>query len=184
MDIGKLILALALNTRDCIDFLKDNKNHNVSRRLHGAKKNIIRVLEDQFKLIECQQVLQFNPKLNPKPCGECGVKTQRGHCLIKFTFDVMGHIVKFHLPHEEAIFAFNYTLTTKKVRLLMGTIPAEKQSSYTSVEQIENVIKLLNNMQNLKNTETTEKKLISPRDRYIQNLEQYIVEQSPLKLSL
>jgi hypothetical protein len=185
MDIGNLILALALNTRDCIDFLKDNKNHNVSRRLHGAKKNLIRNLLDQFKLIECQRVLQINPKLNPKKsCSECGTPIYTGHCLIKFTFHVMGRNISFHLPLEQAQFSISYTLTTKKVRLLIGTIPAENQSSYTTIEQVEDVIKLLNNMNALNMTGTTEAKPESPRDRYIQKLEQYITEQSPLKLSL
>lgn len=187
MDIGKLILGLALNTRDCIDYLKDHKDRHVSRRLHGAKKNLIRILQDQFKLVECKRVLQFNPKMMPQPksCGECGrIKQPTGHCLVKFTFDVMGHIVTFHLPLEEAQFAISYTLTTKKVRLLIGTIPAEKESSFTSSEQIEDVIKLLNNMNALNMTGTTEKKPESPRERYIQKLERYITEQSPLKLSL
>lgn len=179
MDINKLILALALNTKSCIDFLKVHKNRYTSSRLHGAKKNIIRYLLQNYTLLECRRVLQFNP--NHKNAND-------GHCMVKFVFDVIGTTITFHLPYSEAIESIrpyhNFKFTTKKVKLIFNLIPPDNELVYSNIYQVDDVIKLLNNMPSLKSTQVTEKHSVSLKDTYLQRLENYVVNESPLKLSL
>jgi hypothetical protein len=169
MDKNKLILAFALNVKNCIDFLKVNKNFMLSRRLHGAKKNLIRYLLANYVLIEYKRVLQFNKSMVD------------GHCMVKFTFDVDCHPITFHLPIEDAAYVTHSPIkfTSKNVRVFYGRIPVEAPIAYYSNQQVENVIKLLNDMNVFYSGSKPE-----TQAAYTRKLEKYVSFDSPLKLSL
>ena len=170
MDRDKLILAFVLNVKNCIDFLKINKNYFLSRKLHGAKKNLIRYLLAYYNLLEYKRVLQFNhSKIT-------------GHCMMKFIFDVNGYPISFHLPIEEAHYITQFTnvrMTSNKVRIIHGRIPVEAPIVYENEYQIEILLKLLNSMNVFFSGSKPE-----TQQAFVRKLENYVLNDSPLKLSL
>lgn len=149
MDKNTIILLLSIATKDAINFLKTHQCYTISKRLHGAKKILMRILSEQYKTVSCQRVLQFNPEKNPN--------SNIGHCMVKFVYEINNNIVSFHIPIDKI--TWEYKLTTDKVSILQHKLPADFDTTFTSSDEIENLIKILHALQHLDFPTSTRKRI-------------------------
>jgi hypothetical protein len=105
--------------------------------------------------------------------------------MVRFSFDVLGETITFHLPADDVKYmGMIFMYTTRKVKIINGLIPPTNVSSFTSTSQIKEVVKLLNSLNNIDWHQTSKNSTETASQRYLRKLETFITEQSPLKLSI